>query len=71
MAKTLELIFLTDVGQTMSISLEAPKEPIDTEKVREAMEDMISSDAFEHPKGKPVAIKGARLIDRTVTEYEI
>lgn len=71
MAKTLELQFVTDSGQSSNIFLDAPKEPIDQVAVKSAMETIIASDAFYSAKGKLVAVKGARVIERNVTEYEI
>lgn len=70
MAKQLEMQFVTEIGQT-TITLEAPKEPIDPVAVKAAMEEVVVSEAFYSAKGKLVAAKGARLIDRNVTEYEI
>lgn len=71
MAKTLELQFVTDSGQSTNISVDAPKEPVDSAAVKAAMESIIASDAFYSTKGKLVAVKGARVIERNVTEYEI
>ncbi|TKC18780.1 DUF2922 domain-containing protein [Robertmurraya kyonggiensis] len=70
MAKQLEMQFVTEIGQT-TITLEAPKEPIDPVAVKAAMDEVVASEAFYSAKGKLVAVKGARLIDRNVTEYEI
>lgn len=71
MAKTLELLFLTETGETTTISVDTPKEPIDPTDVRDAMIDIITANAFYSTKGKMAAIKGARVIERNVTEYEI
>lgn len=71
MAKTLELQFVTETGQASNISLDAPKEPVDPAAVKSAMEAVIASEAFYSTKGKLVAVKGARVIERNVTEYEI
>lgn len=71
MAKTLELLFVTETGDASTISIDSPKEPIDTSAIQNAMNDIISSNAFYSTKGKLVGIKGARVIDRQVTEYEI
>lgn len=71
MAKTLELQFKTDSGAQTNITLDAPKEPIDPFAIRQAMEEVIAADVFLNSKGKLVEIKGARVIERTVTEYEI
>ncbi|MDQ0154819.1 DUF2922 domain-containing protein [Robertmurraya andreesenii] len=71
MMKTLELQFVTDSNQATNISLDAPKEPVDPVAVKSAMEAIIVSNAFYSTKGKLVAVKGARVIERNVTEYEI
>ena len=39
--KTLELIFLTSEGKTVRLSLDAPKEPIDSEEVKDAMQSIV------------------------------
>lgn len=71
MAKSLELQFVTEAGSTSNISLDAPKEPVDPVAVKTAMQAIIASNAFYSAKGKLVAAKGARVVERNVTEYEI
>ncbi|MGD6854324.1 DUF2922 domain-containing protein [Bacillus infantis] len=71
MAKTLEIQFLTENGKTASLTVDSPKEPIDTAAVKQAMEELIAADIFAGPSGKLVSAKGARVIDRSVTEYEL
>lgn len=71
MAKTLELQFGTEFGKTARISVDNPKEPIDEAAVKQAMEQIISADVFTTSSGKLAAVKGARVVDRNVTEYEI
>ncbi|CAH2714067.1 hypothetical protein BACCIP111895_01221 [Neobacillus rhizosphaerae] len=71
MAKTLELQFGTEFGKTGRISVDNPKEPIDEEAVKQAMEQIITAEVFTTASGKFVAAKGARVIDRNVTEYEL
>jgi hypothetical protein len=71
MAKTLELQFLTDTGQSSNLSVDAPKEPVDPILVKTAMEQVIASDAFYSPKGRLVSVKGVRVIERNVTEFEV
>lgn len=71
MAKTLELQFLTDFGQSTNIMIDEPKEPINPVEVKAAMEEIIASNAFYSSKGTLVQVKGARVIERNVTEYEI
>jgi hypothetical protein len=71
MAKTLELEFVTELGKSARISVENPKEPIEEAVVKNAMEEMIASGVFTSTNGNYVSVKGARVIDRNVTEYEI
>jgi uncharacterized membrane protein affecting hemolysin expression len=71
LAKTLELQFVTDTGETTSISVESPKEPIDAATVKLAMEQIVASDAFYSAKGQLVSSKGIRVIERNVTPYEL
>jgi hypothetical protein len=71
MAKTLELEFVTELGKSARLTVENPKEPIEEAAVKNAMEEMIASGVFTSANGNFVSIKGARVIDRNVTEYEI
>ncbi|EKN69097.1 hypothetical protein BABA_11726 [Neobacillus bataviensis LMG 21833] len=71
MAKTLELQFGTEFGKTARITVDSPKEPIDEEVVKLSMAQMIASDVFTTTSGRFVAAKGARVIDRNVTDYEL
>jgi hypothetical protein len=71
MAKTLELQFNTELGKVARLSLDNPKEPVDEAAVKQAMEQIIASDVFTTANGKYVSVKGARVIDRNITDYEI
>ncbi|WP_066248204.1 DUF2922 domain-containing protein [Neobacillus drentensis] len=71
MAKTLELQFTTEMGKTASLTVDNPKEPIDEEVVKLSMAQIIGSQVFTTGSGKLVAAKGARVIDRNVTDYEL
>jgi hypothetical protein len=71
MAKTLELEFVTELGKAARLSVENPKEPIEEAVVKQAMEEIIASGVFTSTNGNFISLKGARVIDRNVTEYEI
>ncbi|WP_400247761.1 DUF2922 domain-containing protein [Niallia sp. JL1B1071] len=71
MAKTLELTFETSNGKATKISLESPVEPVNSEQVLTVMQSIISSNALTSPNGELVAVKGIRLVERNVTDYEI
>jgi hypothetical protein len=70
--KILELSFLTEEGKTARISIDNPEEPVDTEQVKLAMEEIIEAGVFIDSEGNPyAAAKEAKLIERNVTVYEI
>jgi hypothetical protein len=71
MAKTLELEFVTELGKSARLTVENPKEPIEEAAVKNAMEEIIASGVFTSANGNFVSVKGARVVDRNVTEYEI
>jgi hypothetical protein len=71
MAKSLELQFVTELGKTARISVDNPKEPVDEEVVKLSMAQIIAADVFTSASGKLVTAKGARVIDRNVTDYEL
>lgn len=71
MATTLELQFATEMGGTARIVVDNPKEPIDVPVVKQSMENIIAADVFYATTGNLISVKGARLIDRKVTDYEI
>jgi hypothetical protein len=71
MAKTLELVFGTELGKTARLSMDNPKEPVDEAAVKLAMEQIIAAEVFTSASGRYVEAKGARVIDRNVVEYEM
>jgi len=71
MAKTLELQFDTEFGKTAKITVDNPKEPVDEEVVKLSMAQIIAANVFTTGSGKLVSVKGARVIDRNVTDYEL
>ncbi|HEO8418373.1 DUF2922 domain-containing protein [Niallia sp. FSL W8-0635] len=70
MAKTLELTFETSNGKSTKISLESPIEPVNSEQVLTVMQSIISANALTSTNGDLVAVKGIRLVERNVTDYE-
>ncbi|MCM3117149.1 DUF2922 domain-containing protein [Neobacillus sp. MER 74] len=71
MAKTLELQFATELGKTARLTVDNPKDPIDEEIVKLSMAQIIAAEVFTTSSGKFVSSKGARVIDRSVTDYEL
>ena len=71
MAKSLELTFVTNMGKQARISIDNPKEPVDPVAVKLAMEEILAANILESSIGSFAEVKGARVVERNVTEYEI
>jgi len=71
MAKTLELQFLNTVGKTVKISVDSPVEPVDQIALNTAMDQILAANIFISTDGEFVSKKGARIIDRNVTEITL
>ncbi|HLR43149.1 MAG TPA: DUF2922 domain-containing protein [Pseudogracilibacillus sp.] len=69
--KKLELQFLTEEGKTATFSVDEPIEPANPETVVAVMDEVLEQDVFESKTGKIVAKKGARIVERIVTEIDI
>ncbi|MGE7879132.1 DUF2922 domain-containing protein [Peribacillus muralis] len=71
MAKVLEMIFETDEGKSATIAVENPKNPVNVNTVKLAMEEVIAGSVFVSGSGGFVSVKGARLVERNVEELEL
>ncbi|MBO1511836.1 DUF2922 domain-containing protein [Metabacillus bambusae] len=71
MAKTLELQFLNTAGKTVKISVDSPVEPVDQIALNAAMDQILAANIFISTDGEFVSKKGARIIDRNVTEITL
>ena len=71
MAKALEMIFVTGEGKSSTISVDNPKEPVDVEQVKQAMEQIITQNVFTTSSGDFVNIKGARVVERNVEDVKV
>ncbi|KKI93212.1 hypothetical protein WQ54_05025 [Bacillus sp. SA1-12] len=71
MAKTLELQFLNTAEKTVKISVDSPVEPVDQTALNAAMDQILAANIFISTDGEFVAKKGARMIDRNVTEITL
>ncbi len=69
--KTIELKFENEEGKTVTISLDAPVEPVDPAAVNTAMDAVIAQNAFFSSGGDLVGKKSARVVERNVTEIEL
>ncbi|MFJ7679009.1 DUF2922 domain-containing protein [Peribacillus sp. NPDC097198] len=71
MAKVLEMIFVTEEGKSSTISVDNPKEPVDVNQVKQAMQQIIAQNVFITSSGDFVSIKGARVVERNVEDVEV
>ncbi|MGQ4668124.1 DUF2922 domain-containing protein [Metabacillus halosaccharovorans] len=62
MAKTLELQFLNVEGKTVKMNVDSPIEPVDPVAISAAMDSILTAG------GEFVSKKGARIVERNVTE---
>ncbi|MFJ7953495.1 DUF2922 domain-containing protein [Lysinibacillus sp. NPDC096418] len=71
MAQVLELQFETTEGKTSTISIDAPRQDVTAEEIQQAMETIITANVFEVQAGAFVGMKGARIVDRQVSPFEL
>ncbi len=71
MTKVLELQFKTEAGKSAKITVNDPAEPIDTVKVKAAMDNLIATNVFGSSSGALVSVEGARVVERNVTDYDV
>ena len=71
MAKTLELIFETGAGKAVTLSVEEPRESVTASELRAGMQSIIAQNVFEVEGSAFALAKGARVIERTVVDYEL
>lgn len=71
MAQVLELQFETTTGKTSTLSIEAPKSNVTAEEIQQVMQTIITANVFEGQAGAFVGIKGARIVERQVSPFEL
>ncbi|MGF9964033.1 DUF2922 domain-containing protein [Bacillus rhizoplanae] len=68
--EVLELIFLKEDGKTTNFSIENPIIPVNEQTVNSVMDTIVSSDIFL-TLGQSARKKGARLVEKTISEVKI
>lgn len=69
--KKLELLFENEEGKTVTYSLDSPVDPADEVAINTAMDEIIAQNVFDSTGGNIVAKKGARIVERVVTDIDI
>ncbi|OPX90707.1 MAG: hypothetical protein A4E53_00885 [Pelotomaculum sp. PtaB.Bin104] len=68
MAKVLRMSFKNEGGNTVSISLDAPRDNVTEAEVQTAMDLVITKNIFTSSGGNLVSKSDAKIIDTTVTD---
>lgn len=68
--EVLELVFLKDDGKTTTFSIENPVTPVSEQTVTSVMDTIISTGIFL-TLGQHARKKGARIIQKSVSEVKI
>ncbi|AIY05358.1 hypothetical protein Plano_1393 [Planococcus sp. PAMC 21323] len=71
MAKTLELIFTTTAGKDVTLSVDEPRADVTDAELIAGMQAIITHNVFE-VEGSPLGtVKGARVVERNIVEYQV
>ncbi|MFJ8512262.1 DUF2922 domain-containing protein [Lysinibacillus xylanilyticus] len=71
MTQILELQFETAAGKMTTVAIDAPKPKVTAEEIRQVMQIIIAKNVFDGQASALVAMSGARIVDRQVTEFEL
>ncbi|WP_088006414.1 DUF2922 domain-containing protein [Indiicoccus explosivorum] len=71
MAQTLELTFESALGKEATFTVDAPRADLTALELKTGMDSIIALGAFAVEGSLFAAAKGARIVERNVTEYEI
>lgn len=69
--KTLQLQFVTAANKTAVIGVSEPKPSLTNEEVQQAMTALLATNVFADLDGPYAGIKGAQIIERTVTPFTV
>lgn len=69
--KTLELSFSTVKGGEITLAIPDPKDDVTEEQIEMVMDNVISTGIFTESKGLVIEKTGARIVTKTVQEFEI
>ena len=71
MTQVLELVFELTDGKSLTLSVPNPKTDITDNEVNAAMQTIVAANVFVREGETIAAKKGARIVEREVTEFEI
>lgn len=68
-AKTLRMVFTTEAGKAVTLSLADPRDDVTRADTTDFMTNVIAKNAFAHKNGKVASVKDVKL--RTVEESDL
>ncbi|WP_107839822.1 DUF2922 domain-containing protein [Metasolibacillus meyeri] len=71
MTNTLQLIFQLENDKALTLSVAAPKENVTDAEVAAVMQTIVEQNVFKRDDASIVAKKAARLVNRTVKEFNV
>lgn len=71
MNKKLQMIFKNSNNSNVTITVDNPRDDIDSIEVQDAMNSIVEKGVFESKTGKVVAISSAKIITTEVTELDV
>ncbi len=71
MSATLEMTFVNQAGNKVTLRVANPREDITDTEVRTAMDTVIAKNVFTSSGGDLVSVAGARIVSREVTEIDV
>lgn len=66
--KTLQMTFTNSLGKKKTVSINDPKDDLQKSEVESAMNEIITKNIFASNGAELVAIAGAKIVNRQVTE---
>lgn len=71
MTQVLELQFVTADGKTSMLMIDAPKPTVTAADIQQVMKTIMAKNVFSGQAGALTAIKGARIVERKVIEFDV
>lgn len=71
MAQVLELQFEVSSGRNLTISVDAPKPDLSVGQVYSVMQTIMQQDVFQVEGSGIIGLKGARIVERNVSNFDI
>ena len=70
-SRKLYMYFKNSNDNTVSLSIDDPREDLTALEVKAAMSDIVMADVLESSTGKITSAYAAKVVEQTVTELEI